>query len=171
MKKRGLYFAASMTGVLLLTLLDQLTKLWAQNTLKEAPIVIWEGVFELQYLENNGAAFGLMQNMHLLFYAATLIMGIAVLYCLWKMPLERKYSLLRVLLVLILAGALGNLIDRVSHHYVIDFFYFSLIDFPIFNVADIYVTCSAITLVIAILLVYKEEDFAFLGRKKESRGN
>ena len=60
--------------------------------------------------------------------------------------------------VFIVSGALGNLIDRVRLGYVVDFFYFELIDFPVFNVADIFVTVSAVLLAVLLLLYYKEED-------------
>ena len=65
------------------------------------------------------------------------------------------------------------MIDRIWHGYVIDFFYFSLIDFPIFNVADIYVVVSMIALVLLIIFGYKDEDFSFLSlkKKKESGSN
>ena len=58
-------------------------------------------------------------------------------------------------------------IDRLAHRYVVDFIYFSIIDFPIFNVADIYVTLSVIALLILIFFHYKEEDFQFLRKKKK----
>ena len=61
-----------------------------------------------------------------------------------------------------MAGAFGNLIDRVFRGYVVDFFYFKWIDFPVFNVADIYVTVTMILLLILILFFYKEEDLDFL---------
>ena len=64
-----------------------------------------------------------------------------------------------------MAGAFGSLIDRVARGYVVDFFYFKLIDFPIFNVADIYVTVTMVLLIGLILFYYKEEDFEFLRRK------
>ena len=64
-----------------------------------------------------------------------------------------------------MAVAFGNLIDRVARGYVVDFFYFKLIDFPIFNVADIYVTVTMVLLIGLILFYYKEEDFEFLSRK------
>lgn len=79
-----------------------------------------------------------------------------------RIPLNRRFLPLNIIAVGIFAGAAGNLIDRVIHHYVIDFFYFSLINFPIFNVADIYVTLSAVALIIAVLFYYKEEDFSLI---------
>jgi signal peptidase II len=60
------------------------------------------------------------------------------------------------------AGALGNMIDRVVHGYVIDFLYFSLIDFPVFNVADCYVCIGAAMLVLSLFTVYREDEFHFL---------
>ena len=74
---------------------------------------------------------------------------------------------LRLVLVFLSAGAAGNLIDRVSLHYVRDFIYFSLIDFPVFNVADIYVTCSVFVLAYLIVFHYREEDLSFLGVKED----
>ena len=82
------------------------------------------------------------------------------------MPLEKKYRYLEFLLIFISAGAVGNMIDRIRMNYVVDFFYFKLINFPIFNVADIYVSVSCVLLAILVIFYYKENDFAFLSRKK-----
>lgn len=165
-----LILAAEAVLTALLVLLDQATKLAAVSALKDGgPYVLIPGVFQLQYLENRGAAFGLLQNARIFFLAVTLIALAAVIYVLVRLPLKRKYIVLRFLMVLIAAGAVGNMIDRVFLGYVRDFLYFSLIDFPIFNVADIYVTCATILLILLLLFYYKEEDdFAFLspGGKK-----
>ena len=165
-----LTLAAEAVLTALLVLLDQATKLAAVSALKDGgPYVLIPGVFQLQYLENRGAAFGLLQNARIFFLAVTLIALAAVIYVLVRLPLKRKYIVLRFLMVLIAAGAVGNMIDRVFLGYVRDFLYFSLIDFPIFNVADIYVTCATILLILLLLFYYKEEDdFAFLspGGKK-----
>ena len=165
-----LTLAAEAVLIALLVLLDQATKLAAVSALKDGgPYVLIPGVFQLQYLENRGAAFGLLQNARIFFLAVTLIALAAVIYVLVRLPLKRKYIVLRFLMVLIAAGAVGNMIDRVFLGYVRDFLYFSLIDFPIFNVADIYVTCATILLILLLLFYYKEEDdFAFLspGGKK-----
>ena len=63
--------------------------------------------------------------------------------------------------------SVGNMIDRVYLGYVVDFFYFNLIDFPIFNVADIYVTVSTIVLVILILFYYQEDEFEELFHRRK----
>lgn len=76
---------------------------------------------------------------------------------------------MRIVLVFLSAGAIGNLIDRSVNKYVVDFLYFELIDFPIFNLADCYVTGAAAFLIILCLFYYKDEDFAFLNRKEEQK--
>ena len=82
------------------------------------------------------------------------------------MPVQRKFWPIRICMILICSGAIGNLIDRVRFNYVVDFLYFELIDFPIFNVADIYVTVSAIALCVLLLFVYKDDDFDSLFKNK-----
>ena len=139
----------------------------AITTLKDQPAyVLIDGVFELRYLENRGAAFGMMQNMQYVFVIGAVIICavIAVLYS--RMPLQRRYIPLRVCAVLLCAGAVGNVIDRIRLNYVVDFLYFRLIDFPIFNVADCYVVVACILFVLLILFYYREDDdFSFVNGK------
>ena len=142
MMKKQKYGLIGILAVVILTALDQWTKYLAVLHLKDQrPIVLWDGVFELHYLENRGAAFGILQG--------------------------QKFFLLRAVAVLLAAGALGNLIDRMRYSYVVDFLYFKLIDFPVFNVADCYVTVGAVLLAILILFIYKEEELDFLSLKKQ----
>lgn len=90
--------------------------------------------------------------------------AVVILLCVWyrKIPVSKRFRLLNVVVILFIAGALGNLIDRIVNNYVVDFFYFSLINFPIFNVADIYVTVAAFMFIILGLFYYKEEDFSLI---------
>lgn len=149
-----------------LVLLDQYTKHLAVLHLKEQPdVILIRGVLQLSYVENRGAAFGSMQNMQVLLIGLPVIVLCGIVYALWKMPQTRKYLPMFLVLLVLASGAMGNLIDRIMHAYVVDFIYFSLIDFPVFNVADIYVTCSAFALVLLMLFYYKEEDTAFLSRQ------
>ncbi len=154
-------------GTGLLVLLDQLTKIWAVNALEANPIDLIPGVFQFRYLENHGAAFGILQNQQWFFYVITLVFLIVIGIVYGKLPVTDYYRPLRILSIVLAGGAIGNLIDRVLLHYVRDFLYFSLIDFPIFNVADIYVTCGAAALFIMILFVYKDEDFEFLKKNAQ----
>ena len=78
------------------------------------------------------------------------------------MPKSKKFLPLNYIIVFLIAGAVGNYIDRIINHYVVDFIYFSLINFPVFNVADCYVTVSVIILFILILFFYKDEDLDYL---------
>lgn len=139
--------------------LDQVTKLLAVSKLKnQDAFVILKGVFELHYLENRGAAFGVMQGKKIFFVVITIIMVLFLIYAYGRLPAEKRFFPLHGICITLFAGAIGNFIDRIVHNYVIDFFYFSLIDFPIFNVADIYVTCAVALFVILFLFYYKETD-------------
>lgn len=149
----------------LLVALDQITKALAAAKLSNGYINLIPGVFRLEYLENRGAAFGVFQNATGFFIAITVLFLVAAVWFFSVLPDDRKYRPLRIVCVVLAAGAVGNLIDRIFLHYVRDFLYFVLIDFPIFNVADIYVTLSAAALIIMILFVYSDEDFAFLKKK------
>lgn len=157
--------------MIVLTYIDQITKQLAVLYLKDRPpYPIIKGVFELNYLENRGAAFGMLQNQKAFFVLIACVTLLAILYVLIKMPEGKKYIWLHVLLVFIASGAVGNMIDRVRFEYVVDFFYFVLINFPIFNVADIYVSVSCVLLAILLLFVYKEDDLEFLNiRPKKVR--
>lgn len=149
--------------ILVLIIIDQYTKHLAVLHLKDKPAFsIIDGVFELQYLENRGAAFGMLQNQKNFFLLITCIVLVAICYILVKIPEDKKYNILHILLVLIASGAIGNMIDRIRLEYVVDFFYFVLINFPIFNMADIYVSVACVLLAVVMLFVYKEEDLDFL---------
>lgn len=170
-KRRIILLIVDLLLAILLISFDQLTKYYAVLMLKDQPpYSVVDGVFELHYLENNGAAFGILQGQKFFFlFIAAIVLGM-IFYVLFKMPYQKKYIKLHMTLVLITSGAIGNLIDRVRFNYVVDFLYFSLINFPVFNVADIYVTVAAFFLVILLLFVYKETDLEFLSfRAKKFR--
>ena len=109
-------------------------------------------MFELTYVENRGAAFGMLQNQRWLFTVLTVAVILGLLFVFFRLGPERKFKLTRVCCVGVLAGAIGNLIDRSILHYVVDMFYFKLIDFPVFNVADCYVVVFGILFCLAALL-------------------
>lgn len=158
-------------GCVLLILLDQVTKLLAlQNLIGQNPVTLIPDVFQLLYVENRGAAFGILQNRQWVFLIITVIVLAALVWALPKIPQERHFLPLTLCLCFIGAGAVGNMIDRIFRGYVVDFFYFKLIDFPVFNVADIYVTTAAVILIVLIVFLYKEEDFDRIFPKKDKRG-
>ena len=148
--------------------LDQYTKYLAVVHLKDKPAYIFiNGVLELNYLENKGAAFGMLQNQKVFFIFVAVVILSVICYVLFKTPDHKKYRILHLLLSLIAAGAIGNMIDRIRLNYVVDFIYFVLINFPIFNIADMYVTISTAVLVILLLFVYKESDLNFISFKQK----
>ena len=158
-QKRAFFVVLDLIIMGLLVFIDRYTKILASVKLKDKePVRLIPEVFELRYLENRGAAFGMLQDMRTLFIVVGIVFIVLVLYLLIRVPATAKYRLLRICLVMIGAGAIGNLYDRFTLNYVIDFLYFIYIDFPIFNVADIYVTVSSAILVILFIFVYKDED-------------
>lgn len=157
-QRRGHYMLA-LLGVILGVVVDQITKRLAVEHLKgQDAFVILKNVFQLEYLENRGAAFGMLQNQRIFFLLSVVVITIVVIIFYMRVPMERKYLPLRICAVLLIAGAFGNCIDRLVLGYVVDFFYFKLIDFPVFNVADIYVTVAVAILIVLLFFYYKEED-------------
>ena len=170
-KQRIFSFLQLIIAVALLTGFDQWTKFLAVENLKgKADIPLIPNVLYFQYLENRGAAFGIFQDQKIFLILLTSLILIGVCYVLWKIPADKKYIYLKVQCFFITAGGIGNLIDRVRLDYVIDFIYFAPIDFPVFNVADIYVSVGMIFLFIVVLFYYKDEDFEFLKWKSKNKG-
>lgn len=166
-KKAWVWFL-SLIAVAGLLFLDQWTKQLAVFYLKgRAPVPIIDGVFQLNYVENRGAAFGIMQGLQIFFVICSIIICLLVVYLCAKIPFVSQYVPLRVCAVLLWSGAIGNMIDRLRLNYVIDFFHFCLIDFPVFNVADCYVVVTCILFAVLILFYYRDEhDFDFLNSKR-----
>ncbi len=166
MKKMAKYLGLNV----ILVALDQITKYFAQSKLMGTDgISLIKGVFKLQYLENSGAAFGMFQNQLALFIPVTVLIFLGIIYIYNKIPDTKRFIPIQYICIFISAGAIGNLIDRIVNNYVIDFLYFELINFAIFNVADCYVTVSATLLLILGFFYYKDEDFDFLKKEKGNK--
>lgn len=167
-RKRTTYYLTALIIALAGIFLDQITKYLAVVHLKEKEAyVLWNQVFQLEYLENRGAAFGMLQNQQIFFFFSVILITIFVIWFYLRVPMEKKYFPLRLCAIFIMAGAYGNFIDRLRLGYVIDFFYFKLIDFPVFNVADIYVTISMIVFCLLLFFYYKEEDLERIIRSRK----
>ena len=161
---------AGIIGLMLLLVFDQWTKLLAITHLKgQSDIEIFPGIFSLHYLENHGAAFGILKDQQWIFLllAAVFLVVAAVVYV--RMPFTARMLPLRIITVCLAAGAVGNMIDRLFRHYVVDFLYFSLIDFPVFNVADIYITCCAVLLVLFVIFYYKDDELESIFSRKDRK--
>ncbi|MBQ9233358.1 MAG: signal peptidase II [Lachnospiraceae bacterium] len=154
--------------VALLTSLDQFTKFIIRSKFKlyESKEVI-KNTFAITYIQNKGAAWGVMQGKRVLFLILTFLVVIGCFYILYNIINNRKYIMLTICVIFLISGAVGNMIDRFKFGYVVDFFDFKLIDFPVFNVADIYVTVSMFVILFLMIFLYKDDDFdEILGRKK-----
>ena len=131
-------------GILLL--LDQIIKFIAINN----NFVVIPGFLSLTYTENTGMAFGLNENNVILVILINIvILGIIIKFL--KENIDKIDMVVFISLILVLTGGFGNLIDRIFRGHVIDFIDVNLFDFPVFNIADIYIIVGAIILVIAIV--------------------
>ena len=138
--------------ILLGIIADRVTKLWALNTLtKSEGIVVLKNFFDLSYLENKGAAFGIYQNKQIYLSGITLLIIIGMIYYLFKY--KPKSKILRISFSLIISGAIGNLDDRLAYNFVVDFIqvHYKGNYFPTFNIADSLVVVGTCLLAIYVI--------------------
>ncbi len=167
MKKKSIL---SIISIILLTVFDQLVKFIVDAKMAVGESVdIIKGVFSITYVQNRGAAWGSFygKRIFLLLLTITILVATVIVYI--KMMKYDNFKPLRVCSIILISGALGNIIDRVIHGFVIDMLDFNLIKFPVFNVADIYVTCSIVAILILILFKYKDDDFEVVFNKKKEQ--
>jgi signal peptidase II len=133
--------------------IDQLIKYWALHSLSiNGDIYIWPNVFHLAYVENRGAAFGILQNQRVFLVIIPCLVLVGIIWY-WRQIPENKWGFLsKWALILIISGAIGNLIDRLYLGFVVDYLYVALIDFPVFNFADICVVVGVALLIPALFL-------------------
>ena len=152
----------SILSIVLLTALDQIIKYFVELNLKPVQsISVLNNVLEWDYVQNTGAAFGAFSEKTTLLSVITgiiIIIGIAALVA---KKIKNKY--LAATAVMIIAGGLGNLVDRIWRGYVVDYIRVLFIDFPVFNFADILVTCGA-----AMLMIYLLWDINNYRKKKKA---
>ncbi|MCL2873920.1 MAG: signal peptidase II [Defluviitaleaceae bacterium] len=144
---------------IMLVAFDQITKLIAVVRLKPIgtyPVI--PGILSFTYLENSGAGFGILQGARWFFIVFTVVVLIGIVWYYIKLPQKRPYNYVRAGLVILASGAVGNGIDRLLNGFVIDFLHVRFINFPIFNIADIYVSIATFMLAIIMLFFIKEDD-------------
>ena len=134
---------------------DQIVKYWAKSSLMEiGTIPLIRDVFHLTYAENKGAAFSILEGQRWFFILLTSVMLVVIALAFFKEYFKGKWG--KTTLVFIFAGAIGNFVDRLLLGYVVDMFDFRLIDFPVFNVADIFLTIGGFMGVVYILFMDKD---------------
>lgn len=142
----------------ILFIIDQATKYIALTKLKPLGSVTFiDGFMDFTFVENRGAAFGILNGRVWLLLVIAAVICIAIIAAMLKMPNTKEYKWLKWSLMLILAGAIGNVADRLFRGYVVDFFEFTFIKWPVFNMADIYVVIGTIVIAVLVLFVIKDD--------------
>ncbi len=146
--------------MLAIVIVDQVSKWLAVICLKgNESFPLWEGVFHLTYVENTGSAFGMLKDHRWVFMTISTVIILIFTFLLFKYY-KKINNLLRVSVAFLIAGGVGNMIDRTLLGYVVDFFDFVLIDFAVFNVADSFVCIGAGLLclwyILDVIREYKE---------------
>ncbi|MBO7357805.1 MAG: signal peptidase II [Lachnospiraceae bacterium] len=156
--------------VALLVLLDRFSKIWIENNLKgKENIIILKNIFELEYVENTGAAFSSFAGKQGFLIGLTSVILIVLILLFLRIPDNKRFLGLNLSFAMLISGAVGNMYDRIFKHYVVDFFYFVPINFPRFNVADVLICVSVGLLIVLFMFVYKEEETDFLFHIKKKK--
>ena len=136
--------------------LDQVIKHWALNSLKDMETVpVIKNIFNLTYVENRGAAFGMLQNNQTIFI---LVAAIASIFGLYYLHTKKVNNLGKIGILLVISGAIGNLIDRVRLGFVVDYLDFHIIWSYVFNLADCFVVVETILLCLYIITSEEKKD-------------
>lgn len=152
---------APIAFIIAVIIADQAVKYWAVNSLSLVDTIpVIKDVFHLTYAENRGAAFSMLSGKRWFFIFITVAAIVFIIYLLKKKTFDSK--VFRIGSYMVIGGAIGNLIDRTVHGFVVDLFDFCLINFPVFNIADIFLTCGGALWIIHLLFI--DKDF---GKKKE----
>ena len=141
--------------VVFILLADQLTKLWVVKTIPlYGQVDFLPGVLGLTYVQNTGAAWSMFSGQQWLFALVFVVFTAAILYEFFKAPMPFT-TLERWLIAAIYGGGLGNMLDRVRLGYVVDMLETEFMEFPVFNVADCFITCGCIALVVHMIFFNK----------------
>lgn len=173
-KKLTKYLLLSILTIILVGI-DQISKYLIVNRLnieKNYPVI--PQLISFEYLENRGVAFGFMDGKMTLITIVVILVTIGIIYIIKLLQnsiyrnydLSKKFSFLQILCTFMIAGAIGNLIDRIRLGYVVDFIKFDFIDFPSFNIADCYVVVATILVFIILMFFTNENEFESLFHKE-----
>ena len=146
--------------IFLIAIFDQITKYFAVKELKGGePVNFIKGVVRFNYAENTGMAFSMFNGARWVFVAVTVVACSAALWYIFSNCCKSLWLYWSI--AIIVAGGIGNLIDRALYGFVVDFIEPVFVDFAVFNIADCAVTLGAVSLVIYLLLdLFKKEDKA-----------
>lgn len=176
-------------GILIavLVFIDQFSKYLVVNKLNpKKSYTIIKHIFSFEYLENRGVAFGMLYNKMAFIMVIVILVTLLIIFAIHILEnaiqntavlqdgtkdgtsrkLHRKFNILQIICAFLIAGSIGNLIDRIRLGYVIDFIKFDFINFPTFNIADCYVTVATFVLFVTLMFFISEEDLNSLKFRK-----
>ena len=164
--------------VVLVLIADQAVKFWTtKNILLGAVgddcVELIRGFVHMTNVHNYGAAFSMLQNARWLLVGVTLVFVVIIIVLLGREIIHTPFG--RWTVTLVLAGAIGNCIDRILYGYVVDMFEFEFFSFPVFNVADIFITAAGVLFIIHLIFHNEPEavkaanEPAFMRRRREER--
>ncbi|MBP5331067.1 MAG: signal peptidase II [Lachnospiraceae bacterium] len=166
--KKTVVHLIALLSFIVLTAIDQISKIIIIDKIPvTGDISVIDKVLKIVYVKNTGAAWGLFKNgtLVLSIFSSLVLCVIIFIYFRLNWDIKKQRSLM-VLCVFIASGAVGNLIDRILRQFVVDFIYIELIDFPVFNIADCYITVSMFVLAALLIFYYKEEDLETIWQKR-----
>ena len=152
--------------LILLNILDRLAKYAAQYFCINENYVFIKDVLEITYIKNAGGALGILNNQKFFFVFIAILFICLIIFFLLVMPNDTKFNVLHIWLSFILAGTIGNVADRIIYGSVIDIIYISKINFPVFNLSDVFITLGTLLTILTVLFKLKEKDFEFLNFKQ-----
>lgn len=164
-KKKMLWVDLIILIVLLLA--DQATKLIVKYYYMDKNVTFIPKIISIRFQKNTGGPWGILKEQSFLFVFVALVILFSIIYIIIKMPDKKKYTALHIVFSGISAGICGNVTDRLLHGYVIDFISFDSITFPIFNLADVFVTIFSLILIFLFVFKYKENDLLFMDIKQK----
>ncbi len=157
--------------ILFIVVLDQISKYFAAELLQGgATHTFIHGVLSFHYHENRGAAWGMLEDHRWVFMSVSIVAIVLIFVFFFLTRKEKRSPLIVVSLSFFAGGGIGNMIDRIFLGYVIDFLRFDFVDFPIFNIADSFITVGACIMILYIVLETIREYKAKLAERKKRDG-
>lgn len=145
---------------------DRLLKYFLHTYQKETPYVLIDDVLSLSYVKNYGGTFGILNNQKFFFIFISTLFICLIIFLICVLPRQKKFKSLHIWLSFLLAGLTGNMTDRIIYGYVLDYFCFTELSVPVFNLADIFISVGTLMTIIVVMFKLTEKDFEFLNFKQ-----
>ncbi len=152
--------------LIFLIILDRGTKYLSMLFCKDDNFVLINNLLEITYIENYGGALGILNNQKFFFIFVSALFICLIVFFLCILPKQKNFNALNIWISFVLAGTIGNMLDRIIYGYVIDFIYIPKISFPVFNLSDIFCSIGSISILMTVIFKLKEKDLEFLNFKQ-----